>query len=250
MKIASGYFWAALVAGATPAAQAAELRAAYGNWGFDVSGTATNSGNVYDFQRDLAAHSTARHSLSLAWDTGPGWWPDLALSDSSIGAAGTNTAPRSVQVLPPPAPPSTTTTTMMVDAGFRDQDLVARYPWGWGPLQLAAGIAVKRMRGTVEITDSSQSQPSRGDYDETFPELHGQLRWPLGRWLTLTAVGQGVQYQDSRALEWRVGAEMPGFAPLLLEAGWQQKRYNISVNGDALDASLSGVMLRAGVVWR
>lgn len=236
---------------AAQVAQAGELRAAYGNWGFDITGTATDNGNVYDFQRDLAAHSTSKRSLSLAWDTGPGWWrPDLALSDSSIGAAGTNTAPRTVQVLPPPAPPSTTTTTMTVDAGFRDQDLIARYPWGWGPLQLAAGVAVKRMRGSVEINDSSQSQPSRGDYDETFPELHAQVRWPLGRWLTLTAVGQGIKGQGNRALEWRVGAEIPGLAPLLLEAGWQQKRYDIRVNGDALDASLDGVLLRAGLVWR
>ena len=232
-------------------AQAGELRATYGSWAFDIAGTATENGNVYDFQKNLNAHSTAKHSLGLAWDTGPGWWhPDLAIDDSAIGAGGTNTSTHLVQVLPPPAPPNMVTSTVSVDASFSDQDFVARYPWGWGPLQLASGIAVKHMRGTVVIVDSSQSQPERGDYNETFPELHAQARWPLGRWLTLTAVGQGIEYQGRSAMEWHVGAEMPGLAPLLLEAGWQQKRYNIHVNGDALDASLDGVLLRAGVVWR
>jgi hypothetical protein len=235
---------------ASGAAAATEVRGTYGNWNFNISGTATENGQTYDFRRDLDARRAGKQTFHLAWDTGPGWWkPDLELGLSSIGANGTHTE-TTVTILPPPLPPTTTTTTFSVVSDFHDQELVARYPLNAGPLALSAGLAVKRLRGTVVITDSRQSQPSRGDYDQAFPELHLQLRYAVAHWLVLETVAQGVQYQDSKAFEWRAGLELRPFDPLLIEAGWQQKRYDIRVNSNALDVSLGGALLRAGLLFR
>ena len=235
---------------ASGAATATEVRGAYGDWNFAIAGTTTGNGTTYDFERDLDARRAGKRSLQLAWDTGPGWWkPDLALGDSRLGANGTHTE-TTVTVLPPPLPPSTTTTTFSVTSNFRDQDLVARYPLNSGAVKLSAGLAIKHLKGTVVITDSRQSQPSRGDYDETFPELHLQLRWPALHWLALETMAQGVHYKDSTAFEWRASAELRALDPLLLEMSWQQKRYDIQVNSDAVNASLNGVLLRAGLLFR
>lgn len=226
-------------------APAAEFRAAYGNWAFDLSGTSTEGGSTYDFEKDLDARRAGKRSLQLAWDTGPGWWrPDLALSDSKIGATGSHTENTTGLPLGP------STVTLTVDADFHDSDLVARWPFNAGPLVVSAGLAAKHLSGTVVITDSSQSQPSRSDYDETFPELHLLVRWPVARWVALEAMGQGVQYGDNRAFEIRAGIELRPFDPLLLEASWQQRGYDVKAGADALDATLQGVMLRAGILVR
>lgn len=245
-KIISAAALAVLCAPATHA----EVRGAYGNWLFGISGTAVEGGKTYDFERDLAARRAGNNSLQLAWDTGPGWWrPDLELNLSRIGVQGSNTGLRCTQVVPV-GPPSCVTTTLTVDSNFHDEELVARYPLNSGALKLSAGLAVKHLRGTVVITDSSQSQPSRGDYNQTFPELHADLRWPVTSWAVLELVGQGAQYQGSRAFEWRAGFEVQALAPLLIEASWQQKRYDINVNRDALNVSLDGALLRAGFLLR
>lgn len=233
---------------ASPAAPGTEFRSLYGSWDFKVSGTAVEGGQQYDFRRDLDAQHAGRRSLEFAWDTGAGWWPDVAFGDASIGVRGSHTT-TSVVVLPPPLPPTTQSQTLSVDADFRDQDFVARYPLRSGALKVSAGVAVKHLKGTVVIDDSSQSQPSRGDYNETFPELQLQARWTPMPWLAVTATGQGVQYQGNSALEWRAALELAG-GPLLLEAGWQEKRYEIGVNADALDVKLSGALLRAGFALR
>ena len=239
---------ALLIVGPVTAA-AGEARGTYGEWLFSISGTANDNGQLYDFERDLDAKRSGNETLQLAWDTGPGWWkPDLAYGDSRIGASGKHSETMAT-ALPPPLP-QTTTVDLSVESSFRDQDLVARYPLNSGAVLLSAGLAVKHLKGTVVITDSRQAQPSRGDYDETFPELHLLLRYPAARWLAVEAMAQGVQYGDNSAFEWRAGIELRPFDPLLIEAGWQQKRYDIQVNGDSLDVLLGGALLRAGLLFR
>lgn len=237
------------VGSTTPAAGAQEFRMAYGDWAFDVSGTATDSNREYDFERDLDAHRAGKRSLQLAWDTGPGWWkPDLAFSDSKIGVEGTHTETGPTG-LPPPLP-QTGTITLAVDADFTDQDLVLRYPLNTGPFKVSLGLAAKRLRGSVIITDSRQGQASRGDYDEIFPEVHLGMRWTVTDWLVFEAVAQGIQYNDATASDFRAALELRPIGPILIDAGWQQKHYDFTANSGALDVTLQGALVRAGFLFR
>lgn len=231
----------------TAAFAAPEFRAGYGSWRYDLSGTVTDRGRTYDLREDLELESSGRRSVLVEWDTGAGWWPDLALSFSQLGAAGRHEETFTLfDLLGNPI--GTQTESITASADFDDYDLTLRYPFGLGPVQCAAGITVKNLRGEVLIDDSTNPPPSRQEYDETVPEVHVQLRWPLGQHLVLAAAGQGIEYDGSSAAEWRATAEVR-LGPLLLEGGWQSKRYDINLDGYALDARLDGALARVGFVW-
>ena len=231
----------------TAAFAAPEFRAGYGSWRYDLSGTVTDRDRTYDLRQDLEMEpSSGRHSVLIEWDTGPGWWPDLALAYVKLGAAGHHEETFTLfDFLGQPI--GTQTESITASADFDDYDLTLRYPFGLGPLQCAAGVTVKKLRGDVLIDDTSNPPPSRQSYDETVPELHAQLRWPLARWLALTAAGQGIKYDGNSASEWRATAELR-LGPVLLEGGWQAKRYDIQLTGYALDAQLDGALARIGFV--
>ena len=69
---------------------------------------------------------------------------------------------------------------------------------------------------------------------------------------TYSQVGaaQGLSYGGSSAFEWRAGAEFVKLAPLFVEIGWQEKRFDIDVDDYALDATLAGAVARAGFLFR
>lgn len=220
-------------------ATGAEVRATFGGWQYGLTGTATDAGTVYDFQRDLGVNRDSGRSLQLAWDTGPGWWPDLELTYSGIKASGTRTVPS-----PPPLPGSR---TLAVAADAVDVDLTARYPWRWNDLSTSLGLTLKQLAGDIRIDDSDQAQPSRQQFNEIIPQGQLQLRWHLSRILILGATGQGIAYDGDRAVEWRAGSELRLFEPVLVEFGLQEKRYKLTAGDYALDARVRGLYLRVGV---
>jgi len=230
------------------ATAAQEFRAGYGSWRYEISGTVTDRNRTYDLQQDLELEPAGRRSVMVDWDTPSGWWPDWSVSFSQVGGAG-DAAYQSIQ-LDLLGNPVFQDETITASADFDDFDVTARYPFRLGPFQAAAGLVVKRLRGTVLIDDSGRDPPeTRQEYDETVPELHGQLRWPLARWLVASVAGQGISYDGNRALEWRAGAELL-LGPLRLEAGWQEKRYEVRLTDYALDARLDGALARIGFVFR
>lgn len=228
---------ALLVAGP---ASAGEIRGVLGGWRYNLTGTANDAGAIYDFERDLAIQSQGRRSLLLEWDTPQGWWPDISASYSQIGARGMHTDPGT--------PPLIDARTLSAFADYDDYDLTARYPLHWSKWHSSLGLTVKRLVGDILINDSSQSQPSAQHFDEVFPLLHAQLRWSPSRVLAFAVAGHGVEYQDNKAIEYRVSAELRLFEPLLLEVGWQEKRYDITSGNYALDTHLEGVLLRFGLL--
>lgn len=222
-------------------AQAAELRASLGSWGYHFKGYVVDGGTRYDFREDLKLEPRRRRSAALEYDTPKGWWPDLAASFTQMGARGDHTQ---TVTLPLPG-----TRTIETDADFDNYEIVARYPVRFGPLRVSAGVAVQQLKGELVIADSDQAEPSRERYDETFPMPHLQLRLP-GSVFALAATAQGIEYDGSRALEWRALVEARFLEPLHLEFGWQHKRYEIELSDYALDTRISGVLLRVGLVYR
>jgi outer membrane protein len=230
-------------------AATAEFRAGIGAWRYDLTGTVTDRGQTYDFERDLEIQASGRRSVLIEWDTGPGLWPDLAVSLSALGAAGRHEETFTLfDLLGNPV--GSQTESVSAAADFDDYDLTARYPFDWGALRFAVGLTAKRLRGTVLIDDSSNPPPSQQNYDETIPEVHAQVRVPLGKAFVLGASAQGIEAGGSSALEWRAALELRLLAPLLVEVGWQEKRYNIQLDSYALDARLGGALLRAGFFFR
>jgi len=231
-----------------PLAHAApEFRAGYGSWRYDIAGTVRDGDRTYDLQEDLELEAAGRRSIVVEWDTPTSWLPNLAVSFSQVGGSG-EAEYRSVS-LDLLGNPLFQDETVSASADFDDLDVTLRYPFGLGPVQAAAGVTVKRLRGEVLIDDSGNPPPSRQRYDETVPQLHGQLRWPFARRLAATATGQGISYDGNRAVEWRAGAELT-LGPVLLEAGWQEKRYEVNLSDYALDARLDGAVARVGFVFR
>lgn len=228
-------------------ASAAEFRIGAGAWNYDLTGTVTDNGRTYDFEKDLALETSGRTSATLEWDTSPGWYPDIAASYSHMGAHGSHT--ETTVIVINGIPIGSVTRTVVAAADFYDSDVALRYPWTWGGTRLTGGLVAKHLKGRVDIADSSQSQAIHDHYDEWIPEVQLGLRRPLGSWLTLAGTAQGVEYQGNKAYEWRALAEVRVLKPLILEGGWQSKRYRIDVDGYALDATVSGALLRAGFAF-
>lgn len=225
-----------------------EFRAGYGSWRYELSGTVTDRDRTYDLQDDLGLETSGRRSVLVEWDTPPGWWPDLSASFTQLGASGYREETFTLfDIFGNPV--GSQTESIAASADFDDFDLTLRYPFSLGSLGVSAGVTIKRLRGDVLIDDSTQSSPSYQSYDETVPQVHAGLRWPLAQWLALVASGQGIQAEGNSALEWRGGAELR-LGPLLVEAGYQAKRYDINLGDYALDAQLDGALARAGFVWR
>ena len=230
------------------AGAAAEFRIGVGSWDYELSGNANDRGREYDFRDDLELQTSGRRSLLVELETGPGGWPDFAASYTQMGAAGQHTETFTpLGPLGVPLPP--VTQDIVASADFDDYEITARWPWTWGKVHWGGGLTLRRLTGTVVIEDSEQTDSTHEDYDVVLPQLHLRARWPLGKRLALSAAGYGVEYDGSRAVEWRAGAELR-LKALLLEAGWQEKRYVIDVDDFRLDAQLDGALLRAGFVWR
>jgi outer membrane protein len=236
----------AALAASAPAA-AAEFRAGYGGWRYDITGTVTDRDRVYDLQQDLALETAGRRSILVEWDTPSGWWPDLAVSFSDLGASG-EAAYQTLTFDLLGNPIGTEDQTIHATASFDDYDVTLRYPFAVGAATYTAGVTVKKLRGTVVIDDSGNPPPSRQAYDETVPQVHAGLRWALGKRFAVLATAQGIQAGGNSALEWRAGAEVR-LGPLLVEAGWQEKRYDIALDDYALDARLGGALARIGFVF-
>lgn len=234
----------AVLCSALPSAASAEFRVGLGGWRYDLSGFVVDQGKTYDFERDLGLEASGRRSLSLELDTKAGW-PDFAAGFTQLGAHGVHEETMAGGLIGPIPLPGTTR-TVVSDSDFDDLDLTARVPLRWGAATVSLGLTVKRLRGQIVIDDSEEPAPRRQDYDETFPQLHAQLRWPITSFLALTGGAQGIAYEGSRATELRATAELRLLKRLLVEAGWQQKRYQISVDDYRLDAKLDGVLLRFG----
>lgn len=220
-------------------AHATELRVALGSWGYHFDGTVEDRGQRYDLRDDLALEPDGRRSLRIEWDTPRGAWPDFALGYARIEGSGARSETGLFG-----------TRTIAADADFDHVDFVARYGTRRGPLRVAAGLALQQLRGELLIDDSADPAPRRERYDELIPQLHAQLRWRLGSGLTLVAVGQGIEYDGDRALDLRASAELRFMAPLLMEVGWQEQRYEIDLADYALDARVSGALFRIGLLYR
>ena len=228
-----------------PQLASAEFRAGFGPWSYDLKGHVTDNDKTYDFERDLELQAAGRGSVLLAWDTGAGA-PDWSVGYARFGATGHHV--ETVTVLFPP-PPSMQTVTIDTSADLRDYDVTMSWPVHAGNLALSLGLTLKRLSGEIVIDDTSNPPPSHEQYGQTFLQLHVGMRLPLGSAFALTGAAQGASYGGNRATEWRLGAELKLFTHLLLEAGFEAKRYKIDVNNYKLDARLGGALLRAGFVW-
>lgn len=222
-------------------ARADELRALFGGWSYDFEGSIDDRGTHYDFKDDLDLKPLRRRGFALEIDTPEGGWPDLTLTYTPMGAEGER-----IEEITFPLP---ATREIRTDADFDAHEVVARWPLNSSPLRLSAGIALQRLRGRVVIDDSEEAQQRYERYDEIFPQLHAQVRM-AGRSLGLEAVAQGISYQGSRAIEFRALVEARFLSPLLVQFGWQEKRYEIELSDYALDARVSGAVLRFGVIYR
>lgn len=223
-------------------AGATEFRATAGVWRYDIGGTVTDRGQTYDLQEELEMQPSGRRSWAIEWDTPKGPLPDLALAYGRIGATGYHEETVTIFPLPPQ------TETIEASADFDDYELTARYPFGTGAFRVALGVTVKKFDGEVLIDDSTNPPASRQQYDETVPLAHGQLRIALGKRLAFVATAQGASAGGSSASEWRALAQLR-LEPLIVEGGWQEKRYELNLDGRALDARLDGGLLRIGYLW-
>lgn len=229
-----------------PPLPAAEFRVALGSWRYDLSGFVTDRGETFNFENDLGLQASGRRSLQLEYGT-PEGWPDFAASFTQLGAQGERTGPCTAgiaQCLIDPQP-----RRLATDVDFDDYDLTARIPLSVRNAAVSLGLTAKWLRGDLVIDDSDEPAPRRQNYDEVFPELHVQLRWPLSRFLTLAGAAQGISYGGSKATEYRAALELR-LLKLLVEIGWQEKRYEITLDDYRLDARLDGALLRFGFLLR
>lgn len=228
---------------AWPAA-AGELRAGLGGWHYGMEGTVVQAGDALDFEDDLALRGEGRRQFVLAYDAARRWWPAITLNYGQIGAHGRHEQTSTTNFGPIGL---TGSSILETEGDFDDTDLVLAYGgtrWGF---EGSLGLAVKWLKGDIDITDTSDGERVRQPYDVVFPELHAQARRRFGGWSGVAVTLQAVEYSGDRAVEWRVAYELDLFRPLWAELAWQRKRYEIGVGDYALDADLDGLLVRMGI---
>ncbi|MGH8541325.1 MAG: hypothetical protein ACRETW_12580 [Stenotrophobium sp.] len=221
----------------------------YDNWNYRVSGIIDEGGTQLRLHRDLGVRPTSRDSYSLRWDTGPGWWPDVAANYMRVQIEGDNpyTVSGGLQIGPLPILPPASTVLHTV-ADIHDADLTLSYPLQLGPVRASGGVMTKWLHGHIDVSDSNGDQ-SIQQIDEIFPMAHLQLDLPLGRYLNLRAAGNAVAYQDDNASELRFDAQFRLLGPLTLNLGWQRKHYRVNDDGYLLNTTLQGVLLGVHLVF-
>lgn len=227
-------------------ATAGDARFDYLYWDQDVSGTATTSSSQLDLEDDLGVKARAQSRIALAWQTGPGWLPDLAAAYGRIEASGRRQTTRSTSFLDLLFQAGQSTAA--AEADLRDLELTLSYPLRLGEnAGLSAGLTLRRLSGEVLIRDESDTAESREKIDETIPQLHLSGLARSSDWLEWSAGANYVRRDQDLAYD----AQLLGSATwksARLSAGWMIKRYRVNTASYQLDATLSGPLFGLGFV--
>lgn len=221
---------------------ASEWRLALGGWDYDLQGHYNDGVRDRDFQRDLAVRPRDRASVSIdyRWREGR---PDLSLAYTQIGARGRSQ--ESVPVGIGPIPLGSVGTTVDSVSDFTDFEIAARWSLSQASWRLSPGLVLKRLAGELRITEDDV-EVSRQDTEIWFPQPLLRLDGQPAPWLRFNASVQGIAYDGDRAQEWQSSAELTVGA-LLIQAGWQEKRYRIRDDDSDLEARLRGPVFRLGL---
>lgn len=233
---------AALLGLSTGAAVASEVRVGLGGWDYELSGHYNDSLRNRDFERDLAVRPKDQASISLEYQWREGR-PDLSFAYSQMGARGRST--ESVPVVIGPIPIGTAVTTVDSASDFTDLEFAARWPLSRGTWRWSPGLVIKRLTGEIRVTEEDV-EVSRQDTDVWFPQPLLRLDGQPTSWLHLSASVQGIAYDGNSAQEWQSSAEITVGA-LLIQAGWQEKRYRLRDEDSDLAARLRGPVFRLGL---
>jgi hypothetical protein len=237
-------FLAAL--GASPAV-GGEISAHYLNWRYDVAGSATDSDSRFDFGNDLDIDVRQRSLIDLSWNTGPGWWPDLALVYVPIRAGGQKSVTTDSSVLG--IPTGSTTTEVVADANLDDVGLSLSYPLHLGPLTLSLGATVKHLEGTTLLQEEGDDEQTRETIGETFPMAHLATELRPWHWLRLGVSGDYASRGDDRASGYRAQLALR-LGDISIAAGWQERSYRVQGSAYLIDTDLSGAFAGLGFILR
>lgn len=226
----------------TASASASEVRLGLGGWDYDLSGHYNDRLRDRDFERDLAVQPRDQASISLDYEWGEGR-PDLAAAFVQIGARGRSQ--ESVPVGIGPIVIGSTPATLESVGDFNDLEFSARWPLSRGSLRFSPGLVLKHLKGQIQVFEDDV-EVSRQDADVWVPQPLVRLDWTPSRYFRVSASVQGIAYDGDRAQEWQSSAELT-LGALLVQAGWQEKRYRIRDDDSELDARLRGPLFRAGL---
>ena len=220
--------------------QAEQFYLGYSHWNYQVSGVYQDNGSNYDLDGSLNASTNSRALYRLRWDTGPGWWPDLAASYSRIAVTGQRTITTGGPGIGG-LPVGQASSTANIDANVRDMDATLRYgvPLGWA--RLSGGVTVKQLKGDVTVSDNAATPPqSRRNVDEVFPMAHAFIEVPLGSRVRIGLGGDWIAARGNEADSILAMVRIKLIGPLDLTGGWQRKRYKVRTDRYLLDAKLQG----------
>lgn len=237
-----------LLALSTCAVQAADFAATYSVWDQKISGSATTSDSRLDFENDLGVTAREKSVFALSWDTGPGWWPDVAAGYTPIRADGRREVSQETQFLGILL--ESGSSTAAADADLTDLELSLRYPLQLREnAALSLGLTVKRLSGDVLIKDESDSEEVRENFDQTFPMLHTRLGLKPSDWLTLEVGANYARYRGDQAYDYRLQSTFH-WGAAQIHAGWLGRAYRVNSSSYLLDTHITGPILGLGLVLR
>lgn len=226
----------------TVSAPASELRLGLGGWDYDLSGQYNDRLRDRDFERDLAVRPREQTSISLDYKWREGR-PDLAAAFVQFGARGRSQ--ESVPVGIGPIVIGSTPATLESIGDFNDLEFSARWPLSRGALRFSPGLVLKHLAGQIQVFEND-IEVSRQDVDVWVPQPLARLDWAPTPYFRVSASVQGIAYDGDRAQEWQSSAEL-ALGHLLVQAGWQEKRYRVEDDDSELEARLRGPLFRVGV---
>lgn len=227
-------------------ASAGPLRFSAGLWDYKVTGHDVDNGVRRDFQRDLAVQPAGQLRLAAEYDWRESWYLDLAATYSTFGGDGSTTVQNGGGLLGIGSGSSTVTTT---HADLRDVDFTARWPFEFGDFTFSPGLSLQKLDGEVLIEDRGNNTVSRQNVNEIFPQVHGELRWQPADRFSVSGVVQAISSGEQAAGEYRVLAGWQIYGPVLLQAGWQEKRYDLKQPRFEIHARLRGLLFQAGFLF-
>lgn len=235
-----------LLAAPTAHADVIGLGASISYWDSDLSGQASNQGDVVDVENDLNLDSDTNANTSLYFEHPVPILPNVRLNYTLVEQSGRGRLSGDFDNIPV----GVTGADVRSDLDLEQLDLTLYYEVLDNWVNLDLGLTARDLSGELVIQELGAGQAvSRTKVDAVVPMGYLAARFDLPlTGVSLGAEGNFVSYSGDSLHDFNAYGQLE-IAVLQLRAGYRQMSIDYEDGDDALDVELDGPFISAGVVF-
>ncbi|PVY78342.1 outer membrane protein [Tamilnaduibacter salinus] len=238
---------ASVLAMTTPLAMADTVGAgaSVSYWDSSLSGTATNGTDTVDVENDLNLDGDSNVNLTALVEHPVPVLPNIRLNYTLIEQSGdgqleANTGFGLIT-------PGTTSVDVRSDLDLEQLDLTLYYELLDNWVNLDGGLTIRDIDGELIVQDQTRNLEDRTDISGVIPMAYASARFDLPfTGASIGAEGNGISFDGDSIFDARAYGQLD-IAVLRLQAGYRRMDVDYEDGNDALDVTLDGPYVSAGV---